>query len=139
MCVAGTVLEGRGLVPVPRELGNHPGRLTLGTIPSILYHMKLTIQLQLLPTAAQVATLLNTMARVNEAASFAARLAFDAGVFSMPSIHRLAYFAIRERFGLSAQLAVRAAGKAVEAFQRDKTACPVFRPDGAITYDQRNL
>ena len=31
----------------------------------------------------------------------------------------------------------RAIAKAVEAFQRDKTKCPVFKPRGAITYDQR--
>jgi predicted transposase len=101
--------------------------------------VKLTIQLQLLPTPEQAALLLDTMRRVNEAANFAARQGFDAGVFSQPSIHKLAYRQIRERFGLSAQLAVRAIGKACEAFARDKAVCPVFRPDGAITYDQRNL
>ena len=102
-------------------------------------HMKLTLQLKLLPTKEQTALLLATMERVNEAASFAARLAFEAGVFSQPSVHKLAYYGIREKFGLSAQLAVRAIGKAVECFARDKTTCPVFRPHGAITYDQRNL
>jgi putative transposase len=103
------------------------------------YSMKLTIQLQLLPTEAQAELLIGTMRRVNEAAGFAARLAFDAGVFSQPSVHKLAYYQIRERFNLPAQLAVRAIGKTVECFARDKTVCPVFRPNGAITYDQRNL
>jgi putative transposase len=101
--------------------------------------MKLTIQLQLLPTVAQAILLLDTMRRVNEAATFAARLGFDAGVFSQPSIHKLAYYEIRARFSLSAQLAVHAIKKASEAFVRDKTVCPVFCADGAITYDQRNL
>lgn len=101
--------------------------------------MKLTIQMQLLPTTEQAALLLDTMRAYNEAATFAARLAFEAGVFSQPSVHRLAYFAIRERFKLSAQLAVRAMGKAVECFARDKKVCPEFRPDGAVTYDQRNM
>lgn len=101
--------------------------------------MKLTIQLKLLPTLVQAVLLLDTMRRVNEAATFAARLGFDAGVFSQPSIHKLAYRAIRDKFGLSAQLAVRAIGKACEVFARDKTVCPVFRADGAITYDQRNM
>ncbi len=79
------------------------------------------------------------MQRFNEAAGFAARLGFDAGVFSQPSVHKLAYFKIREKFRLSAQLAVRAIGKAVNCFARDKTTCPTFRPDGAITYDERNM
>jgi putative transposase len=101
--------------------------------------MKLTIQLQLLPTTEQATLLLDTMRRFNEAATFAARQGFDAGVFSQPSVHKRSYAEIRRRFGLSAQLAVRAIGKAVECFARDKTTCPVFRPDGAVTYDQRNL
>ena len=99
--------------------------------------MKLTIQLQLLPTAAQKAELLTTMERFNEAATFAARVGFDAGVFGQVKIHHLAYHEIRERFGLTAQMAVRAIAKAVECFQRDKTTCPVFKPRSAICYDQR--
>jgi IS605 OrfB family transposase len=79
------------------------------------------------------------MERFNEAASFAAKVGFEAGVFSQPSIHKRAYAAIRTRFGLSAQLAVRAIGKAVECFRRDKTVCPIFQPRGAITYDERIL
>ena len=34
-------------------------------------------------------------------------------------------------------MAVRAIGKAVECFARDKKKCPVFKPYGAITYDER--
>lgn len=101
--------------------------------------MKLTLQMQLLPTAEQAKLLLDTMRAFNAAATVAARLAFDAGVFSQPSVHRLAYFAIREKFGLHAQLAVRAIGKACECFARDKTVCPIFRDYGAISYDQRNM
>jgi IS605 OrfB family transposase len=99
--------------------------------------MKLTIQLQLVPTADQKTDLLTTMERFNEAATFAARAGFDAGLFGQVNIHKIAYREIRERFGLSSQLAVRAIGKAVECFQRDKKVCPVFKPRSAICYDQR--
>jgi IS605 OrfB family transposase len=101
--------------------------------------MKLTLQLRLLPTPDQRATLLATMERFNQAATFAAKAGFEAGVFSQPSIHKRCYKEIRERFGLSAQMAVRAIGKAVEVFARDKTTCPSFKPHGAVTYDQRIL
>jgi len=101
--------------------------------------MKLTLQLQLLPTASQKDDLLDTMDRFNQAATFAARVGFDAGVFGQVNIHRLAYKAIREKFGLSSQLAVRAIAKAVECFRRDKTVCPVFKSRSAICYDQRVL
>ena len=86
--------------------------------------MNFTIQLQVLPDADQQAVLLTTMERFNEAATFAAKVGFEAKVFSQPSIHKLAYREIRERFGLSAQMAVRAIGKAVECFKRDKTELP---------------
>ncbi|MGE5755107.1 MAG: hypothetical protein ACM35G_05245 [Planctomycetaceae bacterium] len=92
--------------------------------------MKLTIQLRILPNADQKATLLSTMERFNEAASFAAKVGFEASVFSQPSIHKRCYGEIRDRFGLSAQAAVRAIGKAVEAFSRDKSKCPEFKPRG---------
>jgi IS605 OrfB family transposase len=99
--------------------------------------MKLTLQLQLVPTAEQKADLLDTMERFNEAASFAAKVGFEAGVFGQVTIHKLAYHEMRERFGLSSQLVVRAIAKAVECFQRDKTKCPVFKSRSAICYDQR--
>lgn len=99
--------------------------------------VKLTIQLQILPDLEQTGRLLCTMQRFNEAATFAARKGFDAQLFSAPSIQKLAYYEIRSQFGLSAQMAVRAIGKAVECFSHDKTRCPVFKPYGAITYDER--
>jgi IS605 OrfB family transposase len=101
--------------------------------------MKLVLQMQLLPTPEQAAKLVDTMRAFNDAATFAARLGFDAGVFSRPSLHKLAYYEIRERFGLSAQLAVHAVFKAADCFSRDKKICPVFRADGSISYDPRNM
>lgn len=101
--------------------------------------MKLTLQLQLLPTPDQKSELRTTMERFNQAATFAAKIGFEAGIFGQVTLHRLAYYEIRERFGLSSQMAVRAIAKAVECFQRDKTKCPVFKPQSAICYDQRVL
>jgi putative transposase len=105
--------------------------------------MKLTIQLQVLPDAEQAAVLLDTMDRFNAAATFAARVGFQAGVASQPSIHKRCYRELRQRFGLSSQMAVRAIGKAVEALQavraKGGATCPEFRPHGAITYDERIL
>jgi len=77
------------------------------------------------------------MERFNAAASYAAEVGFGAKVFGQVTLHRLCYREIRERFGLSSQMAVRAIAKAVECFQRDKTKCPVFKPRSAICYDQR--
>jgi IS605 OrfB family transposase len=73
----------------------------------------------------------------NSAASDAAKAGFNGKVFSQPSIHKLCYVSIRKKYGLTAQLAVRAIGKAVECFKRDKRKCPVFKPRSAVVYDER--
>ncbi len=101
--------------------------------------MKLTLQLKLVPTPEQHTALTATMRAFNAAASFAAQVAFAAQVFGQPAIHARCYRELRERFGVSAQMAVRAIGKAVETFKRDKKHCPVFRADGAMTYDHHLL
>ncbi len=115
------------------------GGVDCGAFRSYNESMKITLQMQLVPTSEQREVLLSTMERFNAAASFAAKTGFDAGVFSQPSIHKLAYQEIRSRFGLSAQMAVRAIGKAVETFKRDRSKCPAFKPRGAVTYDERIL
>lgn len=99
--------------------------------------MQLTVKIKLLPDASQKDALLRTFEAFNSAASHAAQVGFDGKVFSQPSIHSLCYFDLREQYGLGAQLAVRAIGKAVECFKRDKKRCPVFKKRSAIVYDQR--
>lgn len=101
--------------------------------------MKLTLQLKLVPTSEQHTALLETMRAFNAAASYAAEVGFAAKVFAQASIHVRCYRALRERFGLSSQMAVRAIGKAVETFRRDRKVCPVFHPEGAMIYDERLL
>lgn len=105
----------------------------------ILLGMKLTLQLKLIPTPEQHTALLETMHAFNAAASYAAQVAFRDHVFNQASIHKRCYRELRDRFGLSSQMAVRAIGKAVETFKRDKRMCPVFKPEGAMTYDERIL
>jgi IS605 OrfB family transposase len=101
--------------------------------------MKLTLQLKLVPTPEQHTALLETMRAFNAATSHAAEVGFADHVFTQQSIHRRCYRELRNRFGLSSQMAVRAIGKAVETVKRDKRHCPVFRPEGAMTYDERLL
>lgn len=99
--------------------------------------MQLTIKIKILPDAEQKKSLLSTMAAFNLAANDAARAGFDNRVFSQPSIQKLAYYPIRETYNLTAQFAIRAIGKAVECFKRDKNVCPVFKPRSAVVYDDR--
>jgi hypothetical protein len=50
--------------------------------------MKLTLQLQLLPTPAQAVLLRETMAAFNGAASYAAQVGFEAKVYGQPGLHK---------------------------------------------------
>jgi putative transposase len=100
--------------------------------------MRLTIQLQLLP-GDDASLLLNTMEAFNAAAQHAAQVGYEARLASQPGIHQRCYYDLRKKYGLSAQMAVRAIGKAVEVLRRDKTKLPQFKPHGAITYDERIL
>jgi putative transposase len=101
--------------------------------------MKLTLQLRLVPTPAQHTALLATMRAFNAGASYAAKVGWTDQTFNQQSIHKRCYRELRDRFGLSAQMAVRAIGKAVEVFQRDRSVCPVFKDTGAMVYDERLL
>jgi IS605 OrfB family transposase len=99
--------------------------------------MQLTLKIKLIPSAEQKDSLLRTFTAFNCAANDAARAGFEGSVFSQPSIHKLCYTHIRKTYNLTAQLAVRAIGKAVECFKRDKKKCPKFKPRSAVVYDQR--
>ena len=101
--------------------------------------MNLTWMVKLQPTQEQAASLLETMERFNAACNAIAEIAFQEWTANKIKLQKLVYRDIRERFGLSAQMTVRAISKVAEAYKRDKSKKPVFRPHGAIIYDQRLL
>lgn len=95
--------------------------------------------LKLAPTGGQVDQLRATMVACNAAADRAAEVAFEHRTANKIRLQPLVYAELRERFGLSSQMAIRAISKACEAYKRDKTIQPSFRPLGAVAYDQRIL
>lgn len=101
--------------------------------------MLVTEMLKLAPSPEQAEALLATMRACNAAASRAAEVAFEHRTANKIRLQPLVYGELRERFGLSSQMAVRAISKACEAYKRDKKIQPEFRAFGAIAYDQRIL
>jgi len=99
--------------------------------------MKLTLQTQLLPTQEQVLALEATMRAFNAAADWLAGEAFARKTANKILLQKLYYATLRERFGLSSQMAVRCIAQVCEAYKRDKTKRPHFRPFASIPYDQR--
>jgi putative transposase len=101
--------------------------------------MRLTIQLKLLPTPVQADVLSRTLMRANAACDYISQLAWQAGTFGQFAIHRLTYGAVRETFGLAAQVTVRCIAKVADAYKLDKKTQRTFQPLGAVAYDERIL
>jgi hypothetical protein len=99
--------------------------------------MKVVAALKMLPTPDQAACLMTTLARCNMACSWLAALGFETEMFRQYDLHKLAYHDLRERFGLTAQAAVRSIAKVADAFKVNREGAPVFRPDAAQPYDDR--
>lgn len=99
--------------------------------------MKTTLQVKLLPSSDQHTVLLETMHAFNTACTWIAAYAFQQRCASKFQLQKALYYEVRQRFGLSAQLAIRAIAKTVEAYKRDKSQQVAFRPDGAVVYDER--
>ncbi len=101
--------------------------------------MKLTLQTQLLPDDGEAAKLKATVERFNEAANFAAGVAFERKLSNKVELQKIVYRDLRNRFGLSSQMAVRCIAQVCEAYKRDKSIRPVFRPNAAMPHDQRTM
>src|SRR5258707_1090451 len=99
--------------------------------------MKLTLPVKLAPSPEQHAALLATMERFNLACNALAATAFRERCANKIVLQKLVYHDARDRFGLSAQLTIRAIAKVVDAYKRDRTRQPRFRPHGAVPYDER--
>src|SRR5256886_10419524 len=99
--------------------------------------MKQTMLLKLLPTQEQHQALLETMHQFNAAANYVASIAFAEKTANKFELQKMVYGELRTTYKLAAQLAIRCISKASEAYKRDKSIQPTFKPEGAIVYDPR--
>ena len=101
--------------------------------------MLLTLKMKLITTNVQHEKLLQTMERFNEACDFVSEFAFQNKTFGKILLQKHLYREIRDKFSLSAQMAVRAVGKVSESYQTDRKCKHKFDQHGAMVYDQRIL
>jgi putative transposase len=99
--------------------------------------MKQVIVLKLEPSAEQHAALLHTVEAFNAGCQYAADVAYEKRLANKIVLQPFVYGTLRERFGLSSQMAVRAISKAVEAYKRDKRVHVRVSSHGAMIYDER--
>lgn len=78
--------------------------------------VKLVVQVKLLPTPVQAAALAATLHACNAAAEHVSSVAFERNVKSRNELQKLCYHTIKDRFGLSAQPAVRVVKKVVDSY-----------------------
>jgi IS605 OrfB family transposase len=101
--------------------------------------MKLMAQVKLLPEQYQALALKDTLEIANNACNAISERAWETKTFRQFPLHRLTYKTIRETFPLTAQVVVRCISKVTDAYKIDHQTIRIFRPYGAIAFDNRIL
>jgi IS605 OrfB family transposase len=101
--------------------------------------MRLTATVKLNTTPEQHEQLKQTLLIANSACNYISEQAWQNQVFSQFSLHKLLYNSVRQKYPISAQLAVRCIGKVADSYKLDKKTQRVFNSLGAIPYDDRIL
>ncbi len=96
--------------------------------------VKRVIQIKLLPTAEQADALEQTMRRFNAACNWVAQKAFERRLANSYALHKLHYYAVRERFDLPADIAILTFAQVAACYKRDKSKHVSFRPLASIPY-----
>jgi len=101
--------------------------------------MKTIVKIKLLTDEIGKKRLLDTMEAFNQACDYIAISCFEQQSASKFRIQKLVYHDVREKFGLSAQLTIRAIAKTCDAYKLNKKVKCEFKKHGSITYDPRIL
>lgn len=80
-----------------------------------------------------------TLETANEACNYISDVAWEQQTFGKFALQRLCYQPVREQFGLSAQMTIRALAKVGDAYKLDKKTKRMFRQLASIAYDDRIL
>ncbi len=113
--------------------------LHLPLICTTIRYVKLIAQLKLQPTSEQADALKRTLEASNAACNSISYVAWETRTFGKFALQKLCYQEVRETFGLSAQMVVRALAKVGDAYKLDKQTRRTFRPLASIAYDDRIL
>ncbi len=101
--------------------------------------MKLVAEVKLNPTQAQAELLQQTLKVANQACDYVSDAAWDSQTFGKYSLQKLCYDDLKEKFKLTAQMAIRCLAKVAAAYELDKRAKRYFKEKGGIAYDDRIL
>jgi len=125
-----------------RQRKAHTSFLQYIDVTECMYYicnMKLTAKVKLLPTPEQAQSLKQTLEMANSACNYISELAWEKKTFRQFPLHKLAYHDARSKFPLTAQIVVRCISKVADAYKADRKSKRVFKPHGAIAFDNRIL
>lgn len=101
--------------------------------------MKLITQLKLCPTPEQADAIRRTLEAANAACNAISQVAWDHQQFGKYQLQQLTYYAVRETYGLAAQLAIRCLAKVADSYKLNRNTKRAYRPHGSVAYDDRIL
>lgn len=101
--------------------------------------MMLSVMVKLETSDSDFQVLLKTMHQFNAACNDIANTAFELHSANKIKLQKIVYYPIKEKYGLSAQMTIRAIAKVADSYSLNKSTKPTFKPEGAVVYDQRNL
>jgi len=99
--------------------------------------MKLTANIKLIPSKEQYQLLKDTLETSNQACNWISEIAFKTKTFGQFALHEPTYHEIKNKFHLSAQMAVRSIAKVADSYKIDKKVQHVFKPHSAQPFDKR--
>ncbi|MDD4986816.1 MAG: transposase, partial [Dehalococcoidales bacterium] len=70
---------------------------------------------------------------------YASKQAFEAKVFGQFRMHKIVYRTLRESYGMSAQMAIRAVAQVSQSYKVERKTQHSFNPHSAMPYDSRIL
>ena len=105
----------------------------------MLVSMNLSAQVKLQPTEDQARALRETLERANAACNYISQWGWAHHTLGQWPLHKALYYDIRERFELTAQIAVRCLAKVADSYKLDHSTMRTFKPHGSIAYDDRIL
>src|SRR5574343_1243555 len=93
--------------------------------------MKLTANIKLQCNKEQHQKLIDTLVACNNACNYVSEFAFTNKIFTQFKLHKAVYYVIREKFNLSAQMAVRCISKVANSYKVSKKTQIQFKKHSA--------
>ena len=98
-----------------------------------------TVFVKLETSDKEAEALIQTMHQFNAPCNEVPEVPFHTHTANKIKLQKEVYYSIKERYNLSAQMAIRVIAKVPEVYKRDRSIQPTFKPEGAMNLHLTNL